>query len=94
MKNYFVYILANKRNGTIYIGVTNNLRRRIYGHKEGIIKGFTKKYNVKNLVYFERTTDVSSAIEREKQMKKKERRWKLHLIESKNSEWKDLYYNV
>ena len=91
MKEYYVYILASKRNGTIYIGVTNNLKKRIYEHREGLIGGFTKKYNVKILVYFESVSDINSALIREKQLKKWERKWKLELIEKKNPEWKDLY---
>ncbi|MST04314.1 MAG: GIY-YIG nuclease family protein [Candidatus Pacebacteria bacterium] len=90
-KNYYVYILASKRNGTLYIGVTNDLKRRIYEHKEKIIPGFTKKYNIRRLVYFNTTNDVNSAIMREKQIKKWNRAWKLDLIESQNPEWKDLY---
>ena len=94
MKEYYVYILASKRNGTIYIGVTNNLKKRIYEHREGLIGGFTKKYNVKILVYFESVSDINSALIREKQLKKWERKWKLELIEKKNPEWKDLYYDL
>lgn len=94
MKDYYVYILASKRNGTLYIGVTNNLQRRIYEHKEGHIEGFTKKYNVKDLVYYEATADINSAIEREKQMKKMTRKSKLDLIEKDNPDWVDLYYNL
>lgn len=74
----------------MYIGVTNNLIRRIYERKNGIIKGFTKKYNVCKLVYFEQTTDVNAAILREKRLKKWKRDWKIKLIESINPEWKDL----
>ena len=69
MKTYYVYILAGKRNGTLYIGVTNNLVKRVYEHKNKFIKGFTKKYSVDNLVYYEQTEDINSAIEREKQLK-------------------------
>ena len=79
--SYYVYILANKRNGTLYIGVTNNLERRMYEHKHGLIEGFTKKYNIKNLVHFEVTEDVCSAIQREKQLKKWNRAWKIKVIE-------------
>jgi len=91
MNSYYVYILANKRNGTIYIGVTNDLRRRIYEHKSNLIEGFTKKYSVHDLVYFEQTTDVQSALQREKQIKIWKRKWKLDLIETANPEWKDIY---
>lgn len=87
---YYIYILASKKNGTLYIGVTNNLERRMYEHKNGLIKGFTKKYNIKNLVYYEETDDVSIAITREKQLKKWEREWKLKLIEKENPGWEDL----
>lgn len=90
MKDYYIYILTNRKNGTLYIGVTNNLMRRIYEHKNGIIKGFTKKYNLDKLVYFEQTTDINAAILREKRLKKWNRDWKIKLIESINPEWKDL----
>ncbi len=91
MKQSFVYILASKRNGTLYIGVTNSLVKRVYEHKNNLIEGFTKKYNVRDLVYYERYNDINSAITREKQIKKWERRWKLELIEKFNPEWEDLY---
>ncbi|MHB1686411.1 MAG: GIY-YIG nuclease family protein [Ignavibacteriaceae bacterium] len=94
MKQYYVYILASKKNGTLYIGVTNDLIRRIYEHKQGVIEGFTKKYKVHNLVYFEVTNDVNAAIKREKAMKKWNRKWKIELIEKMNPEWKDLYVNL
>ena len=90
MRNYYVYILASQRNGTLYIGVTNDLIRRVYEHKNGLVEGFTKKYNVKNLIYYEATTDVNGALQREKQLKKWNRKWKLDLIESENPNWKDL----
>ena len=90
MKNYFVYILASKRNGTLYVGVTNNLERRVAQHKMGEIPGFTKNYGLRMLVYSEETNDIRAAIEREKHMKKWNRSWKIHLIESVNPEWKDL----
>jgi putative endonuclease len=91
MKNYYVYILASKRNGTLYIGVTNDLIRRVYEHKNGLVEGFSKKYQTHLLIYFEMTTDINSAIEREKNLKKWKREWKLELIEKNNPEWKDLY---
>ncbi len=94
MKQYYVYMLASNKNGTLYIGVTNNLIRRIYEHKEGLVEGFTKKYNIKRLVFYEETNDVESAIIREKQMKKWKRQWKIDLIQKNNSEWKDLYNEV
>ena len=90
-KDYFVYILASKRNGTLYIGVTSDLVRRIYEHKNNLIEGFTKKYKVHHLVYYEITNDIKSAIEREKRLKKWNRKWKLELIERMNPQWKDLY---
>ncbi|MEK7083175.1 MAG: GIY-YIG nuclease family protein [Patescibacteria group bacterium] len=91
MNSYYIYILASKRNGTIYIGVTNDLRRRVYEHKNNLIEGFTKKYNVHDLVYFEQTIDIQSALQREKQIKIWKRKWKIDLIESSNPEWKDLH---
>ena len=94
MKTYYVYILASKRNGTIYIGVTNNLIRRIYEHKNDLINGFTKKYGVHRLVYFECFGSIEYAIQREKRLKKWNRIWKLELIEKMNPEWKDLYYDL
>ena len=93
MRTYYVYILASKRNGTLYIGVTNNLERRIYEHKANIIEGFTAKYNVHQLVYWEQTTDIYSALKREKQLKKWNRKWKLALIEKENPNWNDLSEN-
>jgi putative endonuclease len=91
MKNqYYVYILTNKSNKVLYIGVTNNLERRIYEHKNKMVDGFTKKYNLTKLVYLEATSDVQSAIEREKQLKNWHRDWKLNLINSFNPMWKDL----
>ncbi len=92
MKSYYVYILGSRRNGTLYVGVTNNLLRRVGEHKSGLVEGFTKKYGVKNLFYFEETADINAAISREKQLKKWHRKWKLELIEHMNPEWKDLYF--
>lgn len=94
MDSYYVYILASKRNGTLYIGVTNNLSKRVSQHKSDEVDGFTKKYKVNNLVYFEETSDINSAITREKQIKKWNRNWKLRLIEEKNPDWKDLYIEL
>lgn len=91
---YFVYILASKKNGTLYIGVTNNLIERVWQHKNKIAEGFTKKYHVDKLVYFEQTSDAISAITREKQLKNWHRRWKLNLIEKDNPEWQDLYAKI
>lgn len=91
MKDYYVYILASKKNGTLYIGVTNNLLIRVYEHKNNLVPGFTSKYNVHRLVYYEHTNDVYAAITREKQLKKWRRKWKIQLIEDENPEWRDLY---
>jgi putative endonuclease len=88
---YYVYILASKQNGTLYIGVTNDLIRRVYEHKNDLIPGFSSKYRVHRLVYYERVDDIQTAIQREKQLKKWSRRWKLELIEKANPDWKDLY---
>ena len=88
---YFVYILASRRNGTLYVGVTNDLVRRAYEHKNDIVDGFTKRYGVHLLVYYESTNEVASAIQREKQIKKWNRAWKIELIERVNQDWKDLY---
>lgn len=93
MNKYFVYILASKRNGTLYIGVTNDLVRRVHEHKDKKIDGFTKKYNVHNLVYYESTNDIESALAREKTLKKWERKWKLKIIEEINPGWRDLSEN-
>jgi putative endonuclease len=92
--SYFVYILASGRNGTLYIGVTNDLKRRVYEHKTKIADGFTKKYHVTILVYFETFSDPSTAIRREKQMKRLKREYKIILIEKENYEWRDLYDNL
>jgi putative endonuclease len=91
MRSYFVYILAGKKNGTLYIGVTNDLIKRIWQHKNNFVPGFTKQYDVHLLVYFEETSDVESAIKREKQLKNWHRQWKINLINQHNPEWKDLY---
>lgn len=87
---YYVYILTNKSNRVLYIGVTNNLQRRVYEHKEKLIEGFTSKYNVNKLVYYEDTVDVKAAIEREKTLKKWARKKKEWLIKQYNPEWRDL----
>ena len=91
---YFVYLMANKNNKVIYTGVTNNLKRRVYEHKEKLIEGFSKKYNVNKLVYFEITSDINSAIQREKQIKAGSRKKKIDLISSINKDWKDLYDEI
>jgi len=89
-----VYILASKKNGTLYTGVTNDLVRRVYEHKHNLIEGFTKKYNVHRLVYFETTEDINAAIHREKCIKRWKRAWKIELIEKNNPKWEDLYYGL
>lgn len=94
MNQYFVYILPSKRNGTLYVGVTNNQVRRVYDHKKGIIEGFTKKYNVKNLVYYEVHGEIIEAIKREEAIKIWKRNWKIELIEKMNPEWRDLYFEI
>ena len=88
--SFYVYILTNWNNKVMYIGITNNLRRRMYEHKNKLVDGFTKKYNVNKLVYYEQTTDVRAAIAREKEIKKWRREKKDKLVMSMNSEWKDL----
>ena len=94
-KNFYcVYILSSQRNGTLYIGITNNLARRIWEHKHKKADGFTKKYEVHHLVYYEIHENPESAITREKQLKKWNRLWKIRLIEEKNPEWKDLYQEI
>jgi putative endonuclease len=90
---YYVYILASKKNGTLYIGMTNDLETRVLQHKQKINEGFTSKYNVINLVYFENHQYVNDAIKREKQLKKWNRQWKINLIEEENKDWKDLSEN-
>jgi len=90
MNSYFVYILASGRNGTLYIGVTNDLQRRLFEHKTGLTESFTKKYKVHTLVYYEQAENIEAAITREKQLKNWERNWKLELIEKENPHWKDL----
>ena len=89
-RTYYVYILASKRNGTLYIGVTNDLARRASEHREGIVPGFTKTYGVKVLVYYETFDDIAQAIRREKRLKKYKREWKMNLIQQHNVEWRDL----
>lgn len=93
MKKYFVYILCSKTK-VLYVGMTDVLSRRTFEHKEGIVEGFTKKYNVNKLVYYEVHPDLQSAVKREKQLKYWHRQWKLNLIESINKEWRDLYPDI
>ena len=89
--DYYVYILASKKNGTLYIGVTSNLRKRIWEHKDNLVKGFTEKYKVHDLVYYEQHQNINEAIKREKQMKEWKRYWKIKTINKFNPEWRDLY---
>ena len=91
MKTGFVYIMASEKNGTLYIGVTSDLVKRVHEHKTSEIDGFTKKYHIHSLVYYEIADDIRGAIIREKQLKKWNRDWKLKLIEKENPTWKDLY---
>ena len=93
MNTYYVYILTNINNKTMYIGLTNNLQRRLYEHKSGIIDGFTKRYNVYKLVYFEKYSDINKAILREKQLKGWVRKRKNELVQQVNPEWRDLCDN-
>ncbi len=90
-RNYFVYIMASKKNGTLYIGVSGDLIRRVFEHRNDLVEGFTKKYGVRKLVYYEHTNDVHGAIQREKMLKKWSRQWKIELIEKVNPDWHDLY---
>lgn len=91
MLNSYIYIISNKPNGVLYTGVTSDLKKRIWQHKQGNIEGFSKKYNLKKLVWFEVHDDISEAIKREKQLKKWNRDWKLKLIEEVNPNWNDLF---
>ncbi len=94
MKQPCVYLLASKRNGTLYVGVTSNVVQRVWQHKEGAADGFTKAYGVKTLVWYEVHETMESAITREKAIKEWKRAWKLRLIEEKNGEWRDLYAEI
>ncbi len=89
-KTYYVYLISNWNNNILYIGITNNLERRLYEHKNKLIKGFTEKYNINKLVFFEQTNDIQSAITREKEIKKWRREKKNNLVESTNKTWEDL----
>ncbi len=94
MADYYVYILTNRPRGTLYVGVTNDLVRRVYQHREGTIAGFTKRYGLKQLVYFEKYDTPTLAIQREKNIKHWSRLWKLDLINSSNPQWRDLYNDI
>jgi len=91
MRTYYVYIVASGRNGTLYVGVTSDLSRRVWEHKQGLTPGFTSKYDVVRLVWYEDYPDISDAILREKRLKRWRRAWKLRLIEATNPQWLDLY---
>jgi putative endonuclease len=93
-KGGFVYILASRKNGTLYIGVTSNLIQRVYQHRNHLVPGFTDKYKVNKLVYFEKYDEITGAISREKQLKNWQRSWKIVLIEKTNPDWDDLYDNL
>ncbi|NTU46928.1 GIY-YIG nuclease family protein [Candidatus Roizmanbacteria bacterium] len=94
LKPAYIYIVSNTINGTVYIGVTSNLIKRIWEHKNNVVKGFTQQYALHNLVYFEMFTDISQAIAREKQLKHWNRLWKLKLINEANPQWRDLYEEI
>jgi putative endonuclease len=93
-RHYYVYILANRIGGTLYIGIANDLVRRVFEHKSKLVEGFTKKYDVVKLVYFEQFDDPENAIKREKRLKKWKRTWKIRLIEEHNPNWEDLYPTI
>ena len=93
-KHFFVYMMASKKNGTLYIGVTSDLVRRVYEHKEGLIEGFTQDYGCKDLVWYEAHDNAESAITKEKQMKDWQRDWKIRRIVEFNPEWRDLYSDI
>ena len=94
VRNPCVYILASQRNGTLYVGVTSDLVKRVYEHKNELVEGFTRKYGVHTRVWFEQRATMESAITREKQIKKWNRDWKFQLIEESNSAWRDLYEDI
>ena len=94
MKDYSVYILTSKRNGTLYVRFTSDLVQRIYTHKNDLVEGFTKKYGVHTLVYYETSGDYDGVLQREKQIKEWKRKWKIELIELDNPEWNDLYKEI
>jgi putative endonuclease len=94
MKQFYVYILSNKRNGTLYTGVTSDLLKRVYEHKNDFVDGFCKRYEIHNLVWYEIHETAEVAITREKQIKKWNRKWKMDLIDKSNPFWEDLYYKL
>ena len=91
MSDAWIYIVTNRRDGTLYVGVTSNLAQRIWQHKEGLVEGFTKRYNLKRLVYVEHHDDIRNAIQREKNLKHWSHAWKVALIAANNPDWSDLY---
>ena len=93
-KTFFVYLLASERNGTLYTGITSDLVKRVWEHREGVTEGFTSKYSVKHLVWFEVHDNAVSAITREKQLKKWNREWKINLTQQENPTWRDLYADI
>ena len=93
-KQYYIYVMTNPGNNVLYVGVTNDLKRRVYEHKNKLVEGFTKKYNIMKLVYYESGEDIKSVIEREKQLKAGSRLKKITLIESMNKNWQDLYDEI
>ncbi len=93
-KDFYVYIMASKKNGTLYVGVTSNLVKRVYQHKHNLVEGFTQKYGAHTLVYYEQHLSAESAIKREKRLKEWQRKWKIALIEKNNPEWNDLYTEI
>ncbi len=93
-KDFYVYIMASKKNGTLYVGVTSNLVKRVYQHKLNLAESFTQKYSAHTLVYYEQHFSAESAIKREKRLKEWQRKWKIELIEKTNPEWNDLYTEI
>jgi len=91
---YCTYIMASRRNGTLYVGVTGDLVRRVWEHREGVVAGFTRQYRVKHLAWYEPHEDVAAAILREKQIKEWKRAWKIELIEAMNPDWRDLWFDI
>lgn len=94
MKKGFVYMMSNKQDGVLYIGVTSDIVKRVYEHKNSLVDGFTKQYNLKNLVYYEVYDEIEEAIKREKQLKNWHRKWKVELVNKQNPKWEDLYESI
>ena len=93
-KSFYVYIMAKARNSTFYVGITSDLAKRVWEHKNKVTDGFTQKYDIKNLVYYETHNNAEAAIHREKRLKKWNRTWKMRIIEEMNPEWEDLYESI